>query len=141
MLGGDEEAIATATPVFESFGELIIRLGEVGAGQHAKIVNNTLLAANIGLADSALRAGECLGLDQSAFLQLLLASSGRSFGLEVRGRMRVPASFSHGARLLLKDMGLMEAVLGPDDPSVILFRAAGQQFLDQCVAEPTETGR
>lgn len=135
MLGGDPGAIAAATPVFESFGKLIVRLGQVGAGQHAKLINNTLLAANMGLADSALRAGEQLALDLSALLRLLMASSGRSFGLEVRGRMQNPTSFSHGASLLMKDMRLLEAVLGSDDPAVGAFRDAGGAFLAGCMDE------
>ena len=133
MLGGDPSAIAATTPVFESFGKLIVRLGQVGVGQHAKLINNTLLAANMGLADSALRAGEQLALDLFALLRLLMASSGRSFGLEVRGRMQNPASFSHGASLLMKDMHLLEAVLGSDDPAVGAFRDAGGAFLVRCI--------
>lgn len=137
MLGGDAEAIASAMPVFESFGKLILRLGGVGAGQKAKLINNTLLAANMGLADSALQIGERLALDAKSLLQLLLASSGRSFGLEVRGRMETPESFAHGAALLKKDMRLLGAVVGETNPAVVAMFDAGAAFLARCTPELT----
>lgn len=132
MLGGDPEVIAEAMPVFRSFGRLIVSLGEVGAGQHAKLINNTLLAANMGLADSALEAGRVLELDPAALLELLLASSGRSFGLEVRGRMSEPGSFAHGGALLTKDVRLLGEVLGDKDPAFRALRDAGAGLLEQC---------
>ena len=135
MLGGDPAAIAASMPVFKSFGKLIVRLGDVGAGQHAKLISNTLLAANLGLADYALRAGEALGISNAALLELLLASSGRSFGLEVRARMPAPSSFAHGASLLKKDVALLGAVLGAQDPAFAALSDAATNFLASAVSE------
>ena len=130
MLGGDPRVIDAARPVFETFGKLIVRVGEIGAGQHAKLINNTLLAANIGLADAALAAGHNLGLDIGALVELLLASSGRSFGLEVRGRMPEPSAFSHGASLLNKDVRLLGEVLGAEHPVFRTMADPATTFLD-----------
>jgi 3-hydroxyisobutyrate dehydrogenase-like beta-hydroxyacid dehydrogenase len=130
MLGGDPEVIARARPVFETFGRLIVRLGEVGAGQHAKLINNALLAANMGVADAALAAGGALGLGREALVELLQASSGRSFGLEVRARMPTPGAFSHGAALLAKDVRLLGEVMEPADADFRRIRDAGTAFLD-----------
>jgi len=57
-------------PVFASVGALILHLGPVGAGQCAKLVNNTLLAANLTAAQNALDASHALGLDRAALVQL-----------------------------------------------------------------------
>jgi 3-hydroxyisobutyrate dehydrogenase-like beta-hydroxyacid dehydrogenase len=141
MLGGDPKAIAAAMPVFQSFGRLILRLGEAGAGQHAKLINNTLLAANMGLADSALQAGSRLELDPAALLELLLASSGRSFGLEVRGRMSEPKSFAHGGALLMKDVGLLSQVLGAEDSAFCALRDAAAGLLERCVGQSAAAGQ
>lgn len=130
MLGGDPGAIEQARPVFETFGRLIVRLGEVGAGQRAKLINNCLLVANIGLANQAIAAGAQLGLAQEALVELLLASSGRSFGLEVRSRMADPASFAHGGALLKKDVRLLGEVLGSDARAFIALRDAASGFLE-----------
>ncbi|MDE2597886.1 MAG: NAD(P)-dependent oxidoreductase, partial [Sphingomonadales bacterium] len=115
MCGGTAEAFAQAKPVFESFGKLIVHLGEAGSGQRAKIVNNALMAANMGLAHAALGAGEALGMDRAALASLIKESSGRSFGFEVYARLPSPAAFAHGAPLLVKDVNLLKAIL-PGDP-------------------------
>jgi 3-hydroxyisobutyrate dehydrogenase-like beta-hydroxyacid dehydrogenase len=134
MLGGDPDDIAAARPVFESFGRLIVRLGEIGAGQHAKLINNTLMAANLGVAHDALIAGELLGLSREALVELLSASSGRSFALEVRARLPSPAVFAHGASLLQKDVRLLGEVLGQGDEGFRHLRDAAVTYLDLCTA-------
>lgn len=130
MAGGNAETFAAARPVFESFAGLILLLGPVGAGQNAKLINNTLMAANLSLADAALNAGAALHIDQAALAELIKVSSGRSFAFDVRARMPDPAVFTHGAQLLHKDVGLLGAVLG-DDPACALLSNAAQPFLDK----------
>jgi 3-hydroxyisobutyrate dehydrogenase-like beta-hydroxyacid dehydrogenase len=120
MAGGPAEDIAAIRPVLESFAGLISHLGRVGAGQYAKLVNNTLMAANMALADAALGAGAALGLDQPALIELVKASSGRSYGFEVRARLPDLALFNHGGKLLAKDVRLLGAVLGEDRSYKIL---------------------
>ena len=78
MMGGSVEAVAAVRPIFATFASLIVHLGEVGSGQIAKLINNTLMAANLGLAHSAVSAGCDLGIDRDALLELLNASSARS---------------------------------------------------------------
>lgn len=128
MCGGSAAGFAAALPVFETFGKLIVRLGEAGAGQRAKIVNNALMAANMGLAHAALGAGKALGMDRAALASLIKESSGRSFGFEVYARLPAPAAFAHGAPLLMKDVGLLKAIL-PDDAGAESLCAAANPFL------------
>lgn len=124
MCGASAEDFAAARPVFETFGKLIVLLGGVGAGQRAKIVNNTLMAANLGLAHAAVSAGETLGLDRAALIELVKVSSGRSFGFEVYARMPKPLAPWMGAALLRKDVGLLTTVLSSDPHAGALAEAA-----------------
>lgn len=110
MCGGVPEAFDRARPVFESFAGTIVHLGPAGAGQRAKIVNNALMAAHMGLAHAALATGDALGIEKSALAALIGQSSGRSFGFEVYARLPDPSAFEHGARLLQKDVDLLEAI-------------------------------
>lgn len=128
MCGGPPDAFAAARPVLESFGKTIVLLGDAGSGQRAKIVNNALMAASMGLAHAALGAGEALGIDRTALADLIKASSGRSFGFEVYARLPHPAAFAHGAPLLVKDVGLLKAVL-PDHDGAEALRRAADPFL------------
>lgn len=129
MVGATPEALETARPVFDCFARLIILLGPVGAGQHAKLINNTLLAAHLGIADAAIGIATTLGLDRAALAELIALSSGQSFGFGVRARMPDVSVFGHGAKLLDKDVGLLSTVL--DDPAVALLRNAAMPFLDK----------
>jgi 3-hydroxyisobutyrate dehydrogenase len=140
MCGASHQVFQASKPVFETFGKLIVLLGEVGAGQRAKIVNNALLAANMGLSHSALAAGHKLGLDPAALRELILESSGRSFGFEVYSRLPEPRAFSHGAPLLVKDLNLLKTIL-PDDEGAEALRIAADQFLSAATVAttPTET--
>jgi len=134
MVGGDAQAVAAARPVFETFAGLIVHLGGVGAGQMAKLVNNALMAAHLALAHHALAAGSALGIDRAALIELVKASSGRSFGFEVYARLPEPSAFAHGAKLLAKDVGLLGEALGAD-PSFAAFRDLATPFLDLVLKE------
>jgi 3-hydroxyisobutyrate dehydrogenase len=129
MIGGDEEAIAAARPIFETFGGLILRVGDIGAGQMAKLVNNALMAAHVAMAHYGLSAGATLKLDRAALREIVKVSSGRSYGFEVYGRLPAPSAFAHGAKLLAKDVRLLGEVLGADS-SFVPFRDVAAPFLE-----------
>jgi 3-hydroxyisobutyrate dehydrogenase len=128
MCGARAKAFEAARPVFETFGKLIVLLGPAGAGQRAKIVNNSLMAANMGLAHAAMAAADAIGVDRQALAELIRESSGRSFGFEVYARLPSPAAFEHGAALLAKDVALLKSVL-PDVWGAEALRAAADPFL------------
>jgi 3-hydroxyisobutyrate dehydrogenase len=128
MIGGAEEVVAAARPIFETFGGLIVHVGDVGAGQMAKLVNNALMAAHVTMAHYALAAAAALGLDRAAMSEIVKVSSGRSYGFEVYSRLPAPAAFGHGAKLLAKDIRLLGEVLGAD-PAYAPFRDVVAPFL------------
>jgi len=128
MCGGKQDVFDASLPVFRTFGKLIIRLGEVGAGQQAKLINNAMLSANMGIAHAALKTGKALGIDRTALVELIKESSGHSTGFEVYSRLPNPAAFATGAPLLLKDMNLLKTVL-PEDDGAEALRAAAEPFL------------
>jgi 3-hydroxyisobutyrate dehydrogenase-like beta-hydroxyacid dehydrogenase len=78
MVGGDEEVVARVRPVLETFGDPILQLGPVGAGQAAKLVNNLAFTAQIALALDIFAFVDRLGLDPAAMAQVLEQGSGGS---------------------------------------------------------------
>ncbi len=136
MVGGDAAVFAAARPVFETFGGLIVRVGDVGAGQLAKLVNNALMAANMAMSHYGLTAAGTLGLDRAALAEIVKVSSGRSFGFDVYSRQPDPFAFAHGAKLLAKDVRLLGEVLGKD-PSFAAFRNVTVPYLDFVQQGPT----
>jgi 3-hydroxyisobutyrate dehydrogenase len=83
MVGGDHTTYEQVLPILQTFSNQVVHLGPVGAGQQAKLLNNTMLAAHIAIADDAFKVAAELGLDQAALGQILRNGSGRSFGVEV----------------------------------------------------------
>lgn len=134
MVGGEEDAVNTARPVFETFAGLITHLGAVGAGQMAKLVNNNLMAANMALAHHALKTADALGLDRTAFIDLVRVSSGRSFSFDVCARLSKPSDFKHGAPLLKKDVRLLGETIGENADYQVLNEVASS-FLKQALVE------
>lgn len=130
MVGGSAEAYAAIRPVLDTFARRIFHLGPVGSGQKAKLVNNSLLTANIAVAYHALQAARELGIDRQTLVELIRCSSGHSQGFDVSARMQTPDGFAHGGALLAKDVGLLGDALG-DSPAYPPIRDAAWSFLSQ----------
>ena len=111
MVGASPEAFAISEPILAAYGSLIVRLGEPGAGQAAKLINNMLMAVHAGLAHAAITSGEQLGLDPGALVQVVNASSGRSYGFEIVGAIGAPG-LARVSNILDKDVGLLATVAG-----------------------------
>jgi 3-hydroxyisobutyrate dehydrogenase len=85
MVGGDADALERIRPVMECFAGSIRYFGQPGAGQHAKLVNQTAVAGiMLGLAE-ALAYAERAGLDGGLMLETLNSGTARSFLLETYG--------------------------------------------------------
>jgi 3-hydroxyisobutyrate dehydrogenase len=129
MVGADAATFARARPVLEAFGRRIEHVGPVGAGDALKAVNNALLAANILAVGEGLAALVKAGVAPRTALDVLNASSGRSFVSEVLVPERVltgawPRTFR--LALLAKDAGIATALLadtGVPAPVLELVRA------------------
>ncbi len=135
MVGGAEDVLEAARPVLAAFAGLIVHLGDVGAGQTAKLVNNCLMAANMAMSHHALAIGATLGIDRAALGELIKASSGRSFGFEVYARLPNPPAFAHGGKLLSKDVSLLATLLD-DAPDFAVLRDVARPFLDLTMEQP-----
>jgi 3-hydroxyisobutyrate dehydrogenase-like beta-hydroxyacid dehydrogenase len=85
FVGGADEAVERARPVLASYGDPILHVGHIGAGQGAKLVNNTLFAAQIGLLHEAVRLGDRLGIDEERLLDAIGHGSAASRVASIAG--------------------------------------------------------
>ncbi len=83
MVGGESETLERCRVVIETFAGTLVHLGPLGSGQEAKLLNNALFTAHLGLAADLFDLGRERGLDPEALGMLLTAGSGRSYGLEI----------------------------------------------------------
>ena len=114
MVGGDETSFTRARPVLAAFGKRIEHLGPVGAGHAMKAVNNALLAVNLIAVGEGLAALVKAGVMARTAVEVLNASSGRSFVSESLVPERVltgrwPRTFR--LALLDKDVGIARTFL------------------------------
>lgn len=115
MVGASPAVFERARPYLEAFGRLIVHVGPVGAGDTIKAVNQVLLASNILTLGEALTAMVRAGVDPRRGLEVLNASSGRSFVSEVLVPERVltgrwPRTFR--LALMDKDAGIAMDLIG-----------------------------
>ncbi|HJR51411.1 MAG TPA: NAD(P)-dependent oxidoreductase [Gemmatimonadales bacterium] len=131
MVGADEETFARARPILALMGSRIEHVGPVGSGHAVKAVNNALLAVNILAVGEGLAALVKAGVRARTALEVINASSGRSFVSETLVPERVltgrwPRTFR--LALLEKDVGIARGLLretGVDGP---LLDLAGDLF-------------
>jgi 3-hydroxyisobutyrate dehydrogenase-like beta-hydroxyacid dehydrogenase len=81
MVGGAEEHVERARPVFETYADPVVHLGPIGAGQITKILNNLLFSANLGSAISLLELGETLGIPRAKLSEVVTRGSANSMAL------------------------------------------------------------
>ncbi|BBY24555.1 NAD(P)-dependent oxidoreductase [Mycobacterium stomatepiae] len=85
MVGGDVDAVDRCRPVFETYGDPVVHLGELGTGQTTKLLNNLLFTANLGTAATALSLAKSLGVSPERLVEVISRGSGNSFALNVIG--------------------------------------------------------
>ncbi|MCV7299312.1 NAD(P)-dependent oxidoreductase [Mycobacterium barrassiae] len=78
FVGGPDDAVARVRPVLASYGDPILHVGPLGAGQAVKLTNNALFAAQIGLLREAVALGDRLGVSEAKLLEAITHGSGAS---------------------------------------------------------------
>ena len=81
MVGGSDAGFAAAQPILSAMGKAVIRAGDAGAGQAAKICNNMILGATMIATCEAFALAEKLGLDLQNFYDIASVSSGQSWSM------------------------------------------------------------
>ncbi len=78
FVGGSDDAVTCARPALDSYGDPVLHVGALGAGQRVKLINNALFAAQIGLLREAVRLGDRLGVEESKLLSAVSHGSAAS---------------------------------------------------------------
>jgi 3-hydroxyisobutyrate dehydrogenase-like beta-hydroxyacid dehydrogenase len=111
MCGGDAEPFERIRPVALAFAKAVTRVGEAGAGQLAKMVNQICIAGLVqGLAE-ALAFGQRAGLDMPLVLDVIGKGAAQSWQMDNRGRTMLDGKFDFGFAVdwMRKDLGLVLA--------------------------------
>ncbi len=109
MCGGDPAPFDAMRPVAMAYSRAVTRIGEAGAGQLAKMVNQVAIAGLVqGLAE-ALAFGQRAGLDMPLVLDVIGKGAAQSWQMDNRGRTMLADQFEFGFAVdwMRKDLGLV----------------------------------
>jgi 3-hydroxyisobutyrate dehydrogenase len=108
MVGGHEADVERARPLLEVLGQTIVHQGGPGAGQHTKMVNQTLIATGMIGVCEALLYGYKAGLDLERVLESVASGAAGSWSLSNYGPRMLSGDFAPGFVVdhFVKDMGI-----------------------------------
>jgi 3-hydroxyisobutyrate dehydrogenase len=109
MCGGDAPAFASMRPVVLAFSRAVTLLGPSGAGQLAKMVNQTAIAGMVQALAEAIVFGERAGLPMKAVLEVIGKGAAQSWQMDNRGPTMIENKFDFGFAVdwMRKDLGLV----------------------------------
>lgn len=109
MIGGDQDAVQALEPCWQVMGKTWIRQGGPGAGQHTKMMNQTLVAAGmVGICEALLYAHRA-GLDLARALESVSSGAAGSWALSILAPRIVRGDFAPGffVEHFLKDLAIV----------------------------------
>ncbi|MCP5039061.1 MAG: NAD(P)-dependent oxidoreductase [Rhodobacteraceae bacterium] len=108
MCGGDQEAYDKAEPIMQAYGRAIKRLGENGAGQLTKMVNQICIAGLVQGLSEGLHFAEKAGLDGRAVVDVISGGAAGSWQMLNRYETMLDDHFEHGFAVdwMRKDLGI-----------------------------------
>lgn len=109
MCGGDAAAFETASPIAMAFSRSVTRVGDSGAGQLAKMVNQICIAGLVQGLSEAIAFGQQAGLDMNLVLDVIGKGAAQSWQLDNRGKTMVADQFEFGFAVdwMRKDLSLV----------------------------------
>jgi 3-hydroxyisobutyrate dehydrogenase len=109
MCGGDSATFDHVKPVMSAFARSVALLGESGAGQLAKMVNQIAIAGLVQGLSEAIAFGQRAGLDMDEVLAVIGKGAAQSWQMDNRGKTMIEGKFDFGFAVdwMRKDLGLV----------------------------------
>ena len=107
MVGGKKVIFDKCVPLFSAIGNSVTWIGEIGAGNVAKLVNQSIVAANIAAIAEGMTLAMQAGVDPDVVFQAIRDGSAASRMMEAKTPLMLQGKFDPGFRLNLhiKDLG------------------------------------
>lgn len=107
MCGGSAQDMAAAQPVMQAYAKSIVHVGDVGAGQTAKMVNQMCIAGVLGGLSEGIRLAQAAGLDLDRTYQAISGGAAQSWQMDNRWATMTADQFDFGFAIdwMRKDLG------------------------------------
>lgn len=96
MVGGDEAIFERAKPIIESYAQMVGLMGEVGAGQLTKMMNQICIAGLVQGLSEAIHLGRKAGLDIEKVVSVISKGAAGSWQMENRHKTMNDKQYEHG---------------------------------------------
>ncbi len=108
MCGGDQAVFDRVSPVIESFARAVTLMGDAGAGQLTKMVNQICIAGLVQGLSEGMNFAKKAGLDCDKVVDVISKGAAGSWQMENRGRTMVRDEFEFGFAVnwMRKDLGI-----------------------------------
>ncbi len=108
MCGGDQAVFDRAKDVLSVYAKALVRIGDAGAGQLTKMVNQICIAGLVQALSEGLAFAEKAGLDAKLVLEVISKGAAQSWQMENRGSTMVDGKFDFGFAIdwMRKDLGM-----------------------------------
>jgi 3-hydroxyisobutyrate dehydrogenase-like beta-hydroxyacid dehydrogenase len=108
MCGGDEESFAKIEPIVAAYARACRLLGDAGAGQLTKMVNQICIAGLVQALAEGMNFAQHAGLDVDAVVDVISKGAAQSWQMENRARTMAAGSFDFGFAVewMRKDLGI-----------------------------------
>ena len=148
LVGGSDEAVAIAKPLFDIMGQKILHAGAQGSGVGVKICNNMSLGISMIASAEALMLAKRLKMDVKKVHSIIKEASGNNWAMTnytplpnltegVPSNNKYRPGFS--AAMMTKDLKLANDAAKSVDASTPLGKAALEIFSDFCKDGDSET--
>ncbi len=109
MVGGDEDAFSRAEAAINSFSLAVKLMGESGAGQLTKMVNQICIAGLVQGLSEGIHFAMRSGLDPKAVVDVISKGAAQSWQMENRYETMVDNKFDYGFAVdwMRKDLGIV----------------------------------
>ncbi|MBW2290622.1 MAG: NAD(P)-dependent oxidoreductase [Deltaproteobacteria bacterium] len=96
MLGGDAEAYRAVEPLLDCYAKKTLRLGPVGSGQRAKMVNQICIAGLVQALSEGLEFARRAGLDAHQVVEVISQGAAQSWQMDNRAATMLDGRFDFG---------------------------------------------
>jgi 3-hydroxyisobutyrate dehydrogenase len=108
MCGGSARTMERARPVMQAYGARIVHVGEAGAGQATKAVNQICIAGTLAGLSEGVRFAQAAGLDMAKVLEAISGGAAQSWQMENRWKTMDAGEFDFGFAIdwMRKDLAI-----------------------------------
>ena len=110
MVGGERATLDRVRGVLGAMGSSVVHVGDVGAGNTAKLANQVVVALNLAAVSEAFMLAQMAGVSPAAVLEAIRGGLAGSAVLEAKGPMMLDRTFDPGFRLDLHIKDLVNAL-------------------------------